>query len=269
MPRHISENFFCALPLLVIVFSVSCAPTGRGYDDTIVEQAVSQNLNSSENQPDRWWRGPAGKSAMVDIGFDAEGLQIQVIRTYLRRNKINSPVGLGWTHNYLMHFRKVPHSRLKLFNADGSESIFSSSGPGIFTSPSEEGRRLTQDQEGTLRLQEPGGTVFHFNPKGRLTSILEEKGNKITVAYGADGYLQSLSDLAGNGMTFHYDSETHQLQSIVDKKGRFVSYEHDRVGNLMSVTNAKGLTTKHWYDRLNNLILVTQSLRQPSEATKD
>lgn len=260
---HNKNGFFPIPLLLLIILAMSCAPAGRGYYEGIVEQPEakerpSSSSGSSENQRAKWWHGPGRNAAVVDISFASQGIKIEVIRTYLRRNKINSPIGLGWTHNYLMHFRPLPQQRLKLFDARGSESIFFPSGPGLFTSLSGEIRRLSQDSDGTLKLPQPDGTVFQFNRKGRLISIIGKNGNTITVAYGEEGYLQSIRDRTGNGLTFDYDPITHRLNSIVDQEGRSASYQHDHVGNLTLVNNAKGITTKYTYDhdQRNNLTLV-------------
>jgi len=262
MHQHMSEKDFLAIPLLLfIVSSMSCAPSGRGYYEGVAEQANRQDQPSpsqvpSENHSAKWWHGPGGEEAIIDIDFDTDGLKIEVFRTYLKRYKINSPIGLGWTHNYLMHFRPLPQQQLKLFDARGSESIFFPSGPGLFTLLSGDIRRLSQDPDGTLKFPQRDGTVLQFNRKGRLTSIIGKNGNTITVAYGEEGYLQSIRDRTGNGLTFHYDPVTHRLNLISDHEGRSASYEHDHVGNLTLVTNAKGLTTKYTYDQRNNIAFV-------------
>ena len=130
MHQHMSEKAFLAIPLLLfIVSSMSCAPSGRGYYEGVAEQANRQDQPSpsqvpSENHSAKWWHGPGGEEAVIDIAFDTDGLKIEVFRTYLKRYKINSPIGLGWTHNYLMHFRPLPQQQLKLFDARGSESSF-------------------------------------------------------------------------------------------------------------------------------------------------
>ncbi|MDR4502803.1 MAG: hypothetical protein MRJ96_15270 [Nitrospirales bacterium] len=100
--------------------------------------------------------------------------------------------------------------------------------------------------------------MFEFSRKGRLTHIQgNQYGNKISLAYGADGYLESISDAEGNIITFYYDQETHRIRTIRDGRGRSVSYEHDSVGNLVSVTNANGITSKYSYDRQSRLVGVT------------
>ena len=215
----------------------------------------SKGLDDSSSNRYGWWVRGSGKDGAVDIGFKGSGLQIQVVRSRL---KIDSPVGLGWTHNYLMYIQRVSDQQLRLFSADGSESLFTSTTSGTFTSQGEDARVLTDNGDGTLSLQDGTDSVFRFNHKGRLTQILGNKyGNTISLAYGADGYLGSVSDAQGHVITFYYDSETHRLTEIDDGQGRSAFYKHDDSGHLISVTNAKGLTSAYIYNRYNNLAGVT------------
>ena len=69
----------------------------------------------------------------------------------------------------------------------------------------------------------------------------------IALAYGADGYLESIRDLQGHRLTFYYDPQTHHLISSRDGSGHSVSDEHDQIGNLVSVANAKGITSNSTY----------------------
>ena len=261
MHRQIGVHLLWTVILLALVLLVNCAPSGRHYYNTIRKQLDPQASQAqvdvrSNGESRRWWLGPRRQETLADIGFDEEGLTIEVIRSYLKRYKVNSPLGVGWTHNYLMHFRRLSQGRLKLFDVDGTESIFVPTGSGTFTSPGEDVRRLTTDPDGTLKLREPDKVEFQFSRHGRLMNILGHDDQRITMEYGQDGYLESIRDQKGHSLTFHYDPVTSRLISIMDEAERSVSYEHDRVGNLISVTYPNGLTTKYTYDHRNNLILV-------------
>ena len=219
------------------------------------ENISSRGLDDSSSERYGWWVGGRGEDGAVDIGFKGNGLQIEVVRSPI---KIDSPVGLGWTHNYLMFIQKVSDQQLDLFSADGSESVFTLTPSGTFASQEEDARVLTDNGDGTLSLQDGTESVFRFNHKGRLTHIQGNKyGNTISLAYGADGYLGSVSDLQGHVITFYYDSETHRLTAIRDGQGRSASYKHDDTGHLISMTNAEGITSDYTYDRYNNLASVT------------
>ena len=96
--------------------------------------------------------------------------------------------------------------------------------------------------------------------KGRDAGIsigFDVNGNTIALAYGSEGYLESIRDLQGHRLTFHYDPQTHLVTSNRDGRGHSVSDEHAQVGNLVSVANAKGITSSLTYDRKSNLASVT------------
>ena len=232
---------------ILTVFGVSgCSST---------ENISNGGLNDSSSAGYGWWVGNKGEDSAVDIGFEGAGLQIEVRRSRL---KIDTPVGLRWTHNYLMYLQRVSDQQLKLFNADGSESVFTLTTSSTYTSQEKDARVLTDNGDGTLSLQDGTESVFRFNHKGRLTHIQGIKyGNTISLGYGADGYLRSVSDAQGHVITFYYDSETHRLTEIDDGQGRSAFYKHDDSGHLISMTNAKGLTSAYIYNRYNNLAGVT------------
>jgi YD repeat-containing protein len=157
-----------------------------------------------------------------------------------------------------MYLQRVSDQQIKLFSADGSESVLTLTTSGTFTSQEEDARMLTDNGDGTLSLQDGTESVFRFNHKGRLTNIQGIKyGNKISLEYGADGYLWTVSDARRHVITFYYDPETHRLTEIDDGQGRSALYKHDDSGHLISITNAEGITSDYTYDRYHHLTSVT------------
>ncbi len=194
----------------------------------------------------------------MDIGFRGEGIHIEVVRSYLSHARIDSPIGMRWTHNYLMHIRNASDNQLQLFDANGSTTLFTLAEPGTFISKEDPPRVLKQHGDGTHTLHDDTGVIYGFNQKGRLIHIQgHQYGNTLSVAYGADGYLESISDTKGNVITFYYDPETHYLTFIRDGQGRSATYVHDDIGNLISVINAEDLTSAYSYDRQSHLVGVT------------
>ena len=167
--------------LLTFTGQVGCVSTDNGT-----------NLGDSSKQRYGWWTGSRGKRVGIDIATSGSGLQIEVVRGYLAHSKIDSPVGVRWIHNYLMHLGSAPNKRLKLFRADGTTLIFTQTNPGSLISESDDTLLLTQKGNGTHGLQDRTGKIFMFNRKGRLTHIHgHEYGNILSLAYGADGFGQT------------------------------------------------------------------------------
>ncbi len=249
MCRRSFCQFFLFLYILTLVCASGCVSNGNSR---------GKGLDDSSLQKYGWWVGARGKSVGVDIETKGSGLQITIVRSYLSHSKINSPIGMRWTHNYLMHIGNAPNKRIKLWRADGTTLMFTPTTPGTLTTDDDDALVLTQKWDGTHSLQDGEGTEFGFNRKGRLIHIHgHEYGNIISLAYGADGYLESISDSKGQVITFYYDSETHRLRSIRDGRGRVSSYKHDPLGNLIAVTNADGITSDYSYDLHSRLVGVT------------
>ena len=64
----------------------------------------------------------------VDVSVPAVGLPVRVVRTYIHDLGFDGPLGLGWTHTYLMQIVETPDGLVKVFNADGSGSFFKPNG---------------------------------------------------------------------------------------------------------------------------------------------
>ncbi|GJL66360.1 MAG: hypothetical protein NPIRA05_13310 [Nitrospirales bacterium] len=249
MYRRASCQLLLLLCSFIVVILGGCSSNGK------IQRA---GLEESPTQNYGWWVGHGGEQTAVDIGFDGKGIQIRVQRSYLSHARIDSPVGKRWTHNYLMHIQNASGRAIKLFKANGRESKFLRTNPGEFTSEVDDQETLTQNGDGTHSLQDSEGTIYGFNRKGRLMHVQgHQYGNTISLAYGANGYLDSISDAQGHLITFNYDLETHRLASIRDGQGRSAMYQHDDVGNLISVTNAEGITSEYSYDRQSHLVGVT------------
>ncbi len=241
-------------PLVSVIFVMLVGMTGCSP----VADVSTRGGQDSVSQGYGWWVGPGGKDTAIDIDIQGNGLQIEVIRSYLADLKIDSPVGKRWTHNYLMHIRNAPDKRIKLFGANGVTSVFTRTESGALMTQDDDTMVLKSNGDGTYSLQDGVGTVYSFNRTGRLIKIKgHQYGNTISLAYGADGYLESISDATGGIMTFIYAPDTHRLTSIRDGRGRSATYKHDDVGNLISVTNVEGITSKYSYDQRSRLVGVT------------
>ncbi|WP_454061551.1 DUF6531 domain-containing protein [Candidatus Nitrospira salsa] len=249
MCRRVSFHLVVWVFILTVVGTNSCAPS---------EKLQGQGSDNVTSQQYGWWVGHFGKEAAVDIGFRGEGTNIEVVRSYISNARIDSPIGMRWTHNYLMHIRNASDNQLKLFDANGSSTLFTLAERGTFISKEETPRVIKQNGDGTHTLHDETGVIYGFNQKGRLVHIQgHQYGNALSVAYGADGYLESISDAEGKVITFYYDPETHRLTSIRDGQGRSATYKHDDIGNLISVSNAEGIISAYSYDRQSHLVGVT------------
>jgi len=86
---------------------------------------------------------------------------------------------------------------------------------------------------------------YVFNSSGHIRYAEDFKGNRVTIATGADGRILSLSDPAGAAVAFGYSGD--RLTSITDSKsGRSVSYTYS--GEFLTrAVDAGGFATTYTY----------------------
>ncbi len=117
------------------------------------------------------------------------------------------------------------------------------------------------DQNGILRIDYTNGTqltfdadgIYHSNgetvqisrdAQGRVTSITDPSGRKVTYQYNENGDLKQVTDISGETVSFTYDA-SHYLLTITDPRGITVSRnEYDDTGRLIAVIDAAGNRTE-------------------------
>ena len=204
----------------------------------------------------------------VDVSVPAIGIPVSVVRTYLLDSGFNSSLGFGWTHSYLMHVVETGDGLVKVFNADGSGSFYSSNGAGTYNPSKGDFRVLTKNTDGTFQLREKFGTLFRFNAAGKLTTVEDKNGNTIILSYDADGLLAIITDASSQETTLTYDAN-NRLAAITDPAGRTVTYEYDGAGDLTSVTDVGGFVTHYTYDADHNLTIITDPAGRQTVFTID
>ncbi|MFC1788582.1 RHS repeat-associated core domain-containing protein [Thermodesulfobacteriota bacterium] len=194
--------------------------------------------------------------SQVDVSVPAIGVPVNVVRTYFVDSGFDSSLGFGWTHSYLMHVVDTGDGVVKVFNADGSGSFYSSNGDGTYDPPKGDFRVLTINPDGTFQLGKKSGTLYQFNAAGKLAGIEDRNGNIIILGYDAKGLLETITDASMQVTTLSYDAN-NRLSAITDPAGRTVSYGYDSAGNLNSVTDVGGFVTNYAYDADHNLTTIT------------
>jgi RHS repeat-associated protein len=80
--------------------------------------------------------------------------------------------------------------------------------------------------------------AYSYDAQGRLTTISQGTGpstRTTTLAYNAEGYLDSITDPLSRSVSFAYDSAGRVLQQTLPD-GRVINYTYDGNGNVTSVT---------------------------------
>jgi RHS repeat-associated protein len=200
-------------------------------------------------------------------------LPIRITRSYNSLTSYDSPLGYGWAINYDKRLYTYADNSVTVRRECGGKKRFTRSGSGYVGTSGDSGT-LVQNADGTFNYTDKYGETEKYDPRGRLLTMADAKGNSLVFYYELDvrsplwGLLpanvnqtsplivvydyrlsrieekDTSGTLTNQYVLFHYDSSTGRLTDIVDSLGRTVTYGHDTIGNL---TTASGPSTNSTY----------------------
>ncbi|MDY6822586.1 MAG: DUF6531 domain-containing protein, partial [Thermodesulfobacteriota bacterium] len=233
----------------------------------------------------------------TDLTLKGRGLDYVFTRSYNSapaRSEKDGPLGFGWTHSYNMSLRandygdcpncapgsgagKAPENgngktaSISYIDERGGEHTYlvNESTLAVTAPPGEfDQLQLDTPAAGQYTMLFRNGARYVFDGPAdlktvpgrtaRLSYIEDPYGNRLTMAYDANGRLTGVSDNLGvsgrNGLTFTYSGGDLHIQSVSDWSGRVWSFGYDAAGNLVSVTNPLSQTTTYTYADSSHLL---------------
>jgi RHS repeat-associated protein len=208
---------------------------------------------------------------VTDLSVPGKGLPFTVSRTY---NSYYSPYELArgsvdnyhpWRFNWDLSVQYVPNTgklQLSVDREDGSGEGFYKDKDGNWYAINQGGLSLLRTETpsaGLLTLTTRDGRNYVFdNPDlgGKLQYVADHDDFRLTLEYGANGKVSTVTDTVGRVHTFSYHPGTTNLKSVTDASGRSVSYtwESDTAPNtgdprdrLWQVVDVRGKTTTYNY----------------------
>jgi RHS repeat-associated protein len=188
----------------------------------------------------------ASLATATDASFPTPGLSLDLTRSYSSTIACRysvGPFGRGWYTPWqeslqlgadgTVTLRQTP-DRLRIFQPDRRTS------GAYFGLPGDTGT-LVKQGDGSFRLTGANGQVTHFTAAGRLDSVQDANGNRITAGY-TGGLLTSLTDSSGAALTLTCNA-AGLVRSVTDPAGRTTTYGYDPTNTvLLSVTSPAGTT---------------------------
>lgn len=237
-----SQQFVTALVVLLVclgvlaVVAVACEGTGgppssppekeqkcNATSPTLELECVGKAVNNAtgdetEEQTDTFVAG-RGPGLVLKRAYDsfaaAEGKE--------------GPLGIGWSMPYGAKL-EVSGEKVLIRQADGSVIEFFKSGS-EYTQGGWDQARLTKSTNYVLTL--PDQSKEEFNTEGKLVKETDRDGNSNTLGY-TSGKLETVTDGAGRKLTFKYNGEG-LIESVKDPMGHVASYTYSSK-QLASVT---------------------------------
>ncbi|MFN3409055.1 MAG: RHS repeat-associated core domain-containing protein [Limisphaerales bacterium] len=137
---------------------------------------------------------------------------------------------------------------------------------GSFTAPP--GLTMTLRKTNTVYwLQERHGNTFKFNAAGRLTNLVDQYNQNLSITYNASNWVATVKDWKNRQLTFHYSGNPLRLTSVTDSTSptRTVAYGYTTSGgrtDLTSVTDPENQTSTFVYDTNHQIIATRNALNQ-------
>jgi RHS repeat-associated protein len=184
-----------------------------------------------------------------DLSVRARAFDLSIHRSY---NSLlgtqTGPLGNGWTFNYNEKLVVNPDTTVTWNDPDGSQHTFTPKGTsGGYSAPRGVTARLVKNADTSFTLWRLDGTRETFDSSGKLTSIAEKNGNKMTLSYvGGTSKLATIADDSGIILVFTYDG-SNRITSIKDPINRYVNYSYDGSSNLIQVRDPMGFPENYTY----------------------
>jgi RHS repeat-associated protein len=263
-------------------FSWDAATQTQTYTDARTQQwkdVYAGNLLVRRVDPlGNTWRFQYDADLNVTRVIDARGNSTQM--TYDARANVltrTAPAPLSYGEVWTYNARNDPltyrdrRGNTTDFGYDPAGNLTSVSAPDA-DGPGPLGRPVTlygRDPAGTgllVSITDPRAKTTSFTyTAGNLTEIRSALGNRTTLGYDPSGRLTSLVDPRGNLLraspadytwTYSYD-ELDRLEAQQDPLGHVTTLAYDPAGNLESRTDANGHETTYGYDEANELTSVS------------
>jgi RHS repeat-associated protein len=192
-----------------------------------------------------------------DLSVGGRGPGLSMTRTYnsqvAAHQSEHGAFGFGWTASYgaHIHFSTDLEGRATaaVYQDNGSDVRFeyaSGSGKWVASDPLVQSALVKEGSDYIYTL--PNQSKLTFNEEGRLLSEADRDGNTVTMSYES-GRLVSVADAAGRKLTYAYNGEG-EVESVKDPLGHTVKYVYES-GNLKSVTQP-GEVALRWQFKYNS-----------------
>jgi len=194
--------------------------------------------------------------AEADLNLPGTGVPFAFTRYYDSLDVTTGELGTGWSDTFAASLAIRANGDISVHGEDGQQVEYVKQPDGSFVGAA--GSRSTlANVSGGYDLTRVDQTKQHFDTQGRLLSDLDRNGQGLTLSYGADGRLATVTDAAGR--TFSFTHTSGLLTGITMPDATSVSYGYTN-GQLTSYTDQRGKVWTYTYDSHGFLVKETDPL---------
>ncbi len=188
-------------------------------------------------------------TSAVDLQLQTAGQSMSVSRVYRGSRAVDGPLGIGWTSSfatarltyatYLLSAPSTYEKEADITFPEGGMYRYVENPDGNYVPPPARYDHLIRNVDGSWDLAiQKSGMIYHFDPTGALTSLIDDYGNTQMWTYDGTGRLQRVQDsVSGRYLDLYYGGDG-RLSTIQDSTGRQVQYGYDGNGDLTTVTDS-------------------------------
>jgi RHS repeat-associated protein len=227
---------------------------GRYQTPTI----VAKNQTGCLSDPVNTLTG-AYMNTVDDVSLPGIGVPFSFTRSYTSADPSSGDLGISWTDNYASSLAVQANGDVVLRAGDGQQVRYTLQPDGSFVGAPGALATLTKLSD-HYELLHRDQQVDRYDLQGRLLSERDRNGEGVTLAYDANGLLQTATDSAQRVISFTHAGGLLTKVSLPD--GRSVSYGYTS-GRLTSVTDLRGGITTYGYDGGGRLNAITDQDNHP------
>jgi RHS repeat-associated protein len=137
---------------------------------------------------------------------------------------------------------------------------------GSFTPPA--GNTMTLAKSGSVfNLSARHGNTFKFDGSNRLTNIVDQYTQGLSLSYTSSNWVSTVTDWKGRSLTFTYSGSPSRLTSVADSTGRSVTYGYTTNASgqldLVAAADPEAATNTFIYDTNHAIVASFDALHQP------
>ncbi len=166
-----------------------------------------------------------------------------------------SVLGNNWSHTYA---RRINHdsnayiSTVSVFRPNGDRFYFTAQGDGTWLPDQDVTSKLVQlfNADSIFygwKYIDSSNNIERYDTSGKLISITDLLGRKISFRYNIVDRLSSVADLFGQKISFTYD-ENGRISKMIDPSGGEYKYSYSTLNNLIQVIRPDQTIRKYHYE---------------------
>ena len=196
--------------------------------------------------------------ANTDFFLPTSGLNVEIARTYNSRSSyVKGYFGIGWSSE-IEGYLDIKGAKIDFYEGGGGNIVsFNKDKQGNWINSLYGLQTIRKDKQGNYYLTSALGKIIGFNGQGKMISLADVNGNKISLNY-KDGLVSMLQDNFNNQVKFSWKKfGAHSRIVRIERDELKASFNYSPIGNLIKAVGVDAVPYSYDYDEEHNLTKIT------------